>query len=140
MSDTSYSIELAEQICDAVATTPMGITALCAINKDWPTARIIFRWLVKHPEFTDMYSRARKAQIEVLIDQVMQLVTDTSKDWVRKQGEICADHDHISRVRLQIDSIKWLATKLLPKVYGDKIQTEHTGSIGLHEQALLALK
>ena len=44
------------------------------------------------------------------------------------EGKKIVDHDHISRSRLRVDSRKWVASKLLPKVYGDKLQ--HTGDGG----------
>ena len=34
---------------------------------------------------------------------------------------IVVDHDHIARSRLRVDARKWLLSKMLPKVYGDKV-------------------
>jgi hypothetical protein len=35
----------------------------------------------------------------------------------------------IERARLKVDARKWVAAKLKPKKYGDKLQTEHSGEI-----------
>ncbi len=35
----------------------------------------------------------------------------------------------IEHRRLQVDARKWYAGKLRPKVYGDKIQQEHSGEV-----------
>lgn len=40
------------------------------------------------------------------------------------------DGDHIQRSRLRVDTRKWLLSKVLPKVYGDKSTTTHTGPDG----------
>jgi hypothetical protein len=39
------------------------------------------------------------------------------------------DQEAINRSRLRVDTRKWLLAKLLPKVYGEKL--EHAGAIGV---------
>jgi hypothetical protein len=38
--------------------------------------------------------------------------------------------DVIAHKRVQIDTRKWMLSKMLPKVYGDKVTQEHTGADG----------
>ena len=38
--------------------------------------------------------------------------------------------DVIAHKRVQIDTRKWMLSKMLPKVYGDRLTTEHTGAEG----------
>ena len=45
-----------------------------------------------------------------------------------EDGKETVDHERIARSRLRVDSRKWVASKLLPKVYGDRLQ--HTGDGG----------
>jgi hypothetical protein len=33
--------------------------------------------------------------------------------------------------RVAIDAFKWTASKMAPKKYGDKVQTEHSGTVGI---------
>ena len=35
--------------------------------------------------------------------------------------------EHIARSRLRVDTRKWLLSKCLPKIFGDRITAEHTG-------------
>ncbi len=37
--------------------------------------------------------------------------------------------EHVQRSRLRIDTRKWLAGKLKPKKYGDRINLDHAGEI-----------
>jgi hypothetical protein len=37
----------------------------------------------------------------------------------------------IQRNKLRVDARKWVVCKLLPKVYGDKIQAEVSGELGI---------
>lgn len=37
--------------------------------------------------------------------------------------------DDVQRARLIVDTMKWTASKLKPKVYGDRIDIKHAGSL-----------
>ena len=72
-------------------------------------------------EFSDLYARAKRLQIEVIIDEILEIADDTSKDNViNEDGKSTINHEHINRSRLKIDTRKWLAAKLCPRLYGDK--------------------
>jgi len=45
----------------------------------------------------------------------------------------------IGRSRLRVDTRKWYLSKVLPKIYGDKLQTEHSGTIGTTDLSDAAL-
>ena len=38
--------------------------------------------------------------------------------------------DVMASKRLQVDTLKWKLSKMLPKIYGDRVTTEHTGAGG----------
>ncbi len=40
------------------------------------------------------------------------------------------DATAVARNRLRVDTRKWIAARILPKRYGDKVQQEHTGPNG----------
>ena len=47
------------------------------------------------------------------------------KDWVERKGkdgetELVLDREHIQRSKLRAEHRRWLFSKALPKVYGDK--------------------
>lgn len=117
---TNYTIELAHEICKVVATTSKGIKALCRDNPTWPNPDTIFSWIIQLKEFSDQYARAKRIQIEVMIDEVLEIADDTSSDTVISEGKTTTDHEHINRSKLRIDTRKWLASKLCPRLYGDK--------------------
>ncbi len=74
-------------------------------------------------------SRAREAQAEIRADEIVDIADDASDDLTTdKDGKLVANNEHIQRSRLRVDARKWIAAKLLPKRYGDKLQ--HTGEGG----------
>lgn len=122
---TDYTLELAKEICDAVASSNVGIKKLCKERKHWPSHDTIYRWISCHKEFSDLYARAKRLQIEVIVDEILDIADDTSNDnFINEDCKLIINHEHIHRSRLRIDTRKWLASKLVPKVYGDKIQSD----------------
>ena len=124
-----YSKALAKTICRRLAEGE----SLRSICKDaaMPAISTVLAWLFdgEHDEFSEQYARARRAQAELRADEVIDLADDNAADWtIDEKGKKVVDHDHIARSRLRVDTRKWVASKLLPKVYGDKVQ--HTGEGG----------
>jgi hypothetical protein len=119
---TDYTPKLAKEICYAVSCSSHGIKKLCKLNKHWPSHDTIYRWLANNIEFSDLYARAKRLQIEVIIDEILEIADDTSNDSIinEEDGRLTINHEHINRSRLKIDTRKWLAAKLCPRLYGDK--------------------
>ena len=88
-------------------------------------------WLFdgEHEEFSQQYASAREVQAEVWADEIVAIADDTTADLTTdKDGKEIVRHENIQRSRLRVDARKWIASKLLPKRYGDKLQ--HTGEGG----------
>jgi hypothetical protein len=117
-----YSPELAEEICYAVSCSNKGIKQLCKIYEHWPSHDTVYSWLASHKKFSDLYARAKRLQIEVIIDEILEIADDTSNDSAinEENGKCTINHEHISRSRLKIDTRKWLAAKLCPRIYANK--------------------
>lgn len=70
-------------------------------------------------DFSDQYARAKQAQVEYVVDELLDIADDTSNDQiVDSEGQLHFNSQAIQRARLRIDTRKWLACKLVPKVYG----------------------
>lgn len=122
---TKYSPKIADAICAEIATTDASILRICA-RDDMPAQSSVYLWLSKHPEFSEKYARARESQADVLAAQTIAIADDGSGDTVtryREDGSTyeAVDQEHIQRSRLRVDARKWLASKLAPKKYGDKL-------------------
>ncbi len=96
-----------------------------------PACSTVFLWLQKDPSFSEQYTRAREAQADALADELLEICDDGRNDWMQN-----ADPDnpgwrfngeHVQRSRLRMDARRWLAAKMLPKKYGDRVEQHHTG-------------
>lgn len=130
---TIYSEELALSICERLAN---GESLLKICREDAMPARgTVFRWLMQYDDFKNKYEAAREMQAELFADELNEIADDGTNDWMEsadKDGGVGykLNGEHIQRSRLRIDTRKWIASKLKPKKYGDKITQEVTGQDG----------
>ena len=128
---TDYTQELAERICEEISVSVEGLESICSRIDDFPDPRTVYRWLVKHPEFSQMYARAKQYQVQILADQI-HTIADTTEPGetvtIKADGAERKIADMTEHRKLRIESRKWLAMKLLPRVYGELVK--HTGADG----------
>lgn len=128
---TDYRDGLAELICDRIADGE-SLKSICA-EDSMPGRSTVFRWLATHETFRDMYAHAREEQAETLADEIVG-ISDERETRIVMAGEgeavVVFDATAVARNRLRVDARKWVAAKLKPRKYGDRIQQEHTGPGG----------
>ena len=118
---SEYNTEMADRICERIANGE-SLRKICD-DEDMPNKSTVFRWLASSDEFSDQYARARETQADSLFDEVLAIADqyDSAADTLNP--------DHINRARLRIDARKWMAGKLRPKVYGDKLDLDLGGTV-----------
>jgi len=122
---SKYTDELADLICKRVGTHTWGIAKICNHYSDMPHPDTIREWRLQNEIFSAQYARAKLQQADLLAEDCLDIADDSNKDTcINEAGFEAVDHEHVNRSRLRIDTRKWLASKLLPKQYGDKIQLE----------------
>jgi hypothetical protein len=120
-----YSQAIADEICNKMATSTMGIGRLCKENLHWPSRAEVYRWVFEHPSFRDQYARAKAMQVEWLVEEALEIAYDGSNDtYIDDKGNSRCDNEWVARSRLKVDTIKWFASKLAPKIYGDKKEND----------------
>lgn len=119
---STYAQETADAICDRLAVGE-SLRSICR-DEAMPCLSSVFKWLGLHPEFADQYARAREEQAESLADEIVS-ISDEADVAAKHEGEdvrLALDATAIARNRLRVDARKWVASKLKPKKYGDRIQ------------------
>lgn len=139
---TKYSLEIATEICEALATSTDSYKAQLERNPHWPDQTTMRMWRYKNEEFRFLYAHARKDQADLFIEEVQERARDRSRDMVMGERGLQANHAAVQRDRLIIDTDKWIACKVLPKIYGDKALAEetaaHTAALNTQLAELLA--
>ncbi len=57
-----------------------------------------------------------------MADEVLEVADDRAQDWIKTENGDVFNGDHYQRSRLMVDTRKWLLSKALPKIYGDKLE------------------
>ena len=128
---SSYTKKLAEKICERIALGE-SMRAICG-GADMPSRRTVMRWLGDHEDFRALHAIAREMQADHFFEEIIEIADDAGDDFMEREHkdgstEKAFDGEHVQRSRLRVDARKWVAAKLAPKKYGDKIQ--HTGDGG----------
>lgn len=129
---SEFNQEIASGICERIADGE-SLRSICA-SDDMPAKSTVFKWLTQQKGFADQYAHAREAQADTLFDEMLDIADDARNDWMESNGKDDAgweaNGEHIQRSKLRLEARKWMAGKLRPKKYGDKITQEHTGADG----------
>jgi transposase len=107
----------ADDICTRVAD---GETLRAIATSYGVSPGTILNWVTSTPEDIEQYTRARAAAADLFESEIIESAMTT-------------DSEKAPADRVKIDALKWVAARRAPKRYGDKIQTEHSGSIQLTE-------
>lgn len=130
---STYSQEVALIICERIADGE-SLNAICSAD-DLPGESTVRGWVLDDAQgFAAKYARAREVGYERHAEEIIALA-DTArigeKRTIKANGEEeIVTGDMVERTRLQIESRKWILSKMLPKKYGDKVTQEHTGANG----------
>lgn len=132
-----YSDKVVRQLCEHLM---MGksLKQICD-DPRMPSKRTVVRWLAdpRLSDFREMYYYARRVQAELLVDEIFEIADNTENDWkpvFNKDGELTdykPDNEAIQRSRVRIDTRKWYAAKLVPRIYGDNkhVDMDVTGDL-----------
>jgi hypothetical protein len=124
--------------------TAMGIEAVCNLIAECePLHQIadaagvskgtLIAWLAAYP---DHYARAKEAQADRFAEEILAIADEEvtmvkrskhqygakpEDDDETNEVEVVFDPTAVARNRLRVDARKWLASKMAPKKYGDKL-------------------
>jgi hypothetical protein len=130
MPATVYTPEIAKYICQQLAEG-RSLRSICQ-DEGMPDRSTVYDWLDGDLHgFPDQYARARTRQAETMLDEILEIADDATRDV--QQIEIApgvkttsVDFEVISRSKLRVDARKWAMSKLAPKKYGDSKQLDVT--------------
>jgi hypothetical protein len=95
-----------------------------------------YRWLDEHPDFRERYERARLDQADTLADEITMLADEEPRKIIDQNGVERIDSGWVQWHRLRIDSRKFIAAKLKPKKYGDRVDVNQEISANVNVMAL----
>lgn len=129
-----YTPELADELLRRLS----GGEPLAQICRDphMPSVNTVSDWKKAHPDFGTRFGTARDEGFDEIAADCLRIAdepqigeTETSKEWGTevKKGDM---YDHR---KLRIETRLKLLAKWDPRRYGDRIHTEHSGSMSLEQ-------
>jgi hypothetical protein len=110
---TTYTPEIGRAICDAIISSQDGLRKTLQAHSGLPPLATVEGWIRNNAQFSSDYADAKRRQIELMADDIIDISRDETLDPNDK--------------RIRIDSLKWLLSKLIPKTYGDKLDLTSDG-------------
>ncbi len=122
-SSVLYSEELANAICERLAGGE-SLNSICRAH-EMPAESTVRLWEKQDLDgFAAKYAQARATGYERMADELIEIADDGQNDWMERNAQDNkgweVNGEHVQRSRLRIDARKWMLSKMLPKVYGDK--------------------
>jgi hypothetical protein len=105
---TDYTPDFGELICRRMIK-PESIQSICR-DPEMPAESTIYLWRLRHAEFSEMYARAREVQGHRYADEALEIA-----------DEVEPEAEAIQKAKLQVDLRKWMAARLAPRDFGDKV-------------------
>ena len=116
---TDYSPELINEICDRIATGE-PLVRICR-EESMPNVVTVYRWLNKYPEFSNLYAKAKDASADTLAEEIQDIADQMPMERTDGNGNTQFDGAYIQWMKLRVDARKWVASKLKPRKYGDRL-------------------
>ena len=123
-----YSQEKADAIC---ARLVEGLSLRKASAAEGVAPSSVLEWVETNPAFAEQYARARARGYELLADEIIEISDDATGDVIETEHGPRVDAERVARSKLRVDSRKWMLAKMLPKVYGDKVDLNHSGKVSI---------
>ena len=114
---SEYNFDLCIEICDDIANGRNVVEVLNSQNNfpDWTTFR---RWKNNNEELRTLYVNSQQDKAIALENELDNL-----------KSMLLAKEIDASTYNTLAQTTKWKMAKMYPKVFGDKVQQEHSGEI-----------
>ena len=109
----------AQSVCDIISN---GTVTKKACIQSGVAFSTFVSWVNKYDDIADMWHTARSLLLESWSDDIIEIAEDGEFSYKDRNNELRIDTGAVNLAKLQIDSRKWLLSKLRPEQYGDKLQ------------------
>jgi hypothetical protein len=109
-----------QKLCEQISEGKSLSTAIK--SEGMPSYQLVMLMLRNNPEFRTMYEKAVESRADRLAEEIIELADQQIPDGL--EGPMASAW--VQQKRMQVDARKWVASKLKPKTYGDRIDVAVT--------------
>jgi hypothetical protein len=122
---TVFTQEKADRLCELIA---QGVSLRKAAEEIGVHNSTPLLWCKANADFDQQYARAREIGYRLLAEEIIEISDDSSGDMLETDNGPKPNPEMVARSRLRVDSRKWMLSKMLPKIYGEKLDVNHGGN------------
>jgi len=117
--------DIIDLICKELSSSNKSINTIIK-EYNLPDYTTVRDWIRNDKDFSHKYVCAKEDQADFLAEEIIEIADDNSQDTIDVDlgdGVVVQkeNKEFINRSRLRIDARKWVASKLKPKTYGEKL-------------------
>lgn len=121
---SEFTQEMADEMC-AELSEGKSLRTVCH-PEHRPSTVTFFNWIRTYPQFLTQYDRAKQEAADMLVEEMLDIADENCNDKrtvIDKHGNEreVTDWEVVGRSKLRVDTRKWIASKLKPKKYGDRL-------------------
>ena len=110
-----------QTICEQMSLGK-SLSSVLRSNDGMPSYHAVMLMIKNSPEFRTMYEKAIENRADRLAEEILELADEQMPEGL--EGPLASAW--VQQKRMQVDARKWVASKLKPKVYGDRIDVAVT--------------
>ena len=104
---------LIDEVCQRLSQG-ISMRTVC-LDDDMPSMNTIWRWLRENDKFKERYTAAKQESADAMIEDILSIADQDD------------DSESTNRSRLRVDTRKWIAAKLRPEKYSEKLDLTPSG-------------
>ena len=112
-----YTDEIIKEFCGRISVG-RSVRSVCC-DKDMPSRETFYKSIRENTDLSDQYREAVKQRAEYHFDEMLDIA-----------DEVEAEAAEIAKAKLQIDTRKWILSRMDATKYGDKQQVDNVSSDG----------
>jgi hypothetical protein len=118
-------IEIINTICESICNGNSLRDSLRGLI----AAVTFYEWIDADQNKAKQYARACEIRAEKEFEEILKIADAAADDIILDdEGNEITNHNVIQRDRLRVDARKWRLSKMQPKKYGDRLETDNTHS------------
>jgi len=110
---TILNDRLIDELCQRLSQG-VSMRSVCR-DDDMPCMATIWRWLRENDNFAKRYTAAKQESADAMIEDILAISDQDD------------DEESTNRSRLRVDTRKWIAAKLRPEKYSEKLDLTPSG-------------
>ena len=110
---TILTDRLIDELCQRLSQG-VSMRSVCR-DDDMPCMATIWRWLRENDNFAKRYTAAKQESADAMIEDILAISDQDD------------DEESTNRSRLRVDTRKWIAAKLRPEKYSEKLDLTPSG-------------